>query len=228
MNTRFTDRADAGRALARRLLQLHLPEPIVVLALPRGGVPVAAEVARALKAPMDLLLVRKIGTPCQAELALAAVVDGDPPQIVINQPVWRNAALDAGYIEAQTQAALREISRQRAAYLGARARIEVAGCTAIVVDDGIATGTTLRAALKALRLRSPARLVLAVPVAPRDTLESLRAEVDQLVCLVQPEPFFAVGEHYVDFDQVDDREVVAALDAAYRSSPPAARSPKPD
>jgi putative phosphoribosyl transferase len=218
---RFTDRRQAGRALAVRLLQLQLPGPCVVLALPRGGVPVAAEIARALNAPLDLVLVRKIGTPWQPELALAAVVEGDPPQIVVDEPVRRSVAVEPGYIEAQAQVALREIARRRKAYLGARAPIDIAGCTAIVVDDGIATGTTLRAALQALRLRRPARLVLAVPVAPRDTLASLRAEVDQVVCLAQPQPFYAVGEHYVDFHQVDDSEVIEALEAVQGRLPPA-------
>jgi putative phosphoribosyl transferase len=214
MNARFVDRAAAGRALAERLRPLRLSPPCVVLALPRGGVPVAAEVARALKAPLDLLLVRKIGAPWQQELALAAVVEGNPPDIVVDEAVQRSVAVDAHYIDAQAQRQLREIARQRQTYLSGRPGVRVDGCTVIVVDDGIATGTTMRAALKALRRRRPAKLVLAVPVAPRDTLERLRPEVDELVCLATPQPFFAVGEHYVRFDQVDDAEVIAALDAA--------------
>ncbi len=220
MNRRFVDRAEAGRALAERLRALRLNPPWVVLALPRGGVPVAAEVARALKAPLDLLLVRKIGAPWQRELALAAVVEGDPPDIVVDEEVQRSAAVDAHYIEAQAQLQLREIARQRQVYLSGRPGVRVEGCTVIVVDDGIATGTTMRAALKALRRRHPAKLVLAVPVAPRDTLERLRPEVDELVCLATPQPFFAVGEHYARFDQVDDAEVIAALDAAGRGPGP--------
>ncbi len=220
MNRRFVDRAEAGRALAERLRALRLNPPWVVLALPRGGVPVAAEVARALKAPLDLLLVRKIGAPWQRELALAAVVEGDPPDIVVDEEVQRSAAVDAHYIEAQAQLQLREIARQRQVYLSGRPGVRVEGCTVIVVDDGIATGTTMRAALMALRRRHPAKLVLAVPVAPRDTLERLRPEVDELVCLATPQPFFAVGEHYARFDQVDDAEVIAALDAAGRGPGP--------
>ena len=220
MNRRFVDRAEAGRALAERLRALRLNPPWVVLALPRGGVPVAAEVARALKAPLDLLLVRKIGAPWQRELALAAVVEGDPPDIVVDEEVQRSAAVDAHYIEAQAQLQLREIARQRQVYLSGRPGVRVEGCTVIVVDDSIATGTTMRAALKALRRRHPAKLVLAVPVAPRDTLERLRPEVDELVCLATPQPFFAVGEHYARFDQVDDAEVIAALDAAGRGPGP--------
>lgn len=219
MSMRFADRAEAGRALAAQLLRLHLPAPIVVLALPRGGVPVGAEVARALGAPLDLLLVRKIGVPWQRELAVAAVVEGDPPQIVVEEEVQRSAGVDAQYIQAQAESELHEIARRRQVYLRGRAAVDVGARTAIVVDDGIATGTTVRAALKALRARHPARLVLAVPVAPADTLEALRGEVDQVVCLAQPEPFHAVGLHYVDFHQVDDDEVIAALDAAATTPP---------
>jgi putative phosphoribosyl transferase len=214
MSARFADRAAAGRQLAERLRALALPPPLLVLALPRGGVPVAAAVAQALQAPLDLLLVRKIGAPWQPELALAAVVEGDPPDIVIDEPVRRSLGADSGYIEAQARLQLREIARQRRVYLSGRAAVPVEGHTVIVVDDGVATGTTVRAALQALRRRHPAALVLAVPVAPRDTLQALSAQVDQLVCLQVPEPFFAVGEHYVHFGQVEDDEVVAALGVA--------------
>ena len=214
MRMRFADRDEAGEALAERLLGLHLPEPIVVLALPRGGVPVGAVVARALRAPLDLVLVRKIGAPWQPELAVAAVVEGDPPEIVVDDEVRRSMGVDAEFIETQAQRELLEIARRRHVYLQGRAPVDVRGRTVIVVDDGIATGTTMRAALKALRKRHPARLVLAVPVAPTDTLEAMRGEVDQVVCLEQPSAFHAVGEHYVDFHQVGDSEVIAALDAA--------------
>ena len=211
---RFSDRDEAGQALAERLRTLHLPEPIVVLALPRGGVPVGAVVARALGAMLDLVLVRKIGVPWQPELAVAAVVEGEPPEIIIDEEVRRSAGVDAEYIGSQAERELIEIARRRHLYLQGRAPADVDGRTVIVVDDGIATGTTMRAALKALRKRHPARLVLAVPVAPADTLRALRGEVDQVVCLAQPLPFHAVGEHYVDFHQVGDGEVIAALDAA--------------
>lgn len=216
MATRLQDRRQAGQLLGQRLLALQLPPPVVVLALPRGGVPVGAEVARALHAPLDLLLVRKIGAPWQKELALAAVVEGEPPDIVVDEAVRRSVAADAPYIEAQAQLQLHEIARQRQAYLRGRPSVAVQGCSVVVVDDGIATGTTMRVALKALRRRRPGRLVLAVPVAPRDTLQSLSAEVDQVVCLATPQPFFAVGEHYGCFDQVEDHEVIEALDRAGR------------
>jgi putative phosphoribosyl transferase len=224
MSKRFYDRAEAGRALAERLLTLRLPPPLVVLALPRGGVPVGAEVARALRAPLALVLVRKIGTPWQPELALAAVVEGDPPQIVVDEEVQRSVGDAGDYIQQQAQLELREIARRRQVYLRGRPAVEVEGRTVVVVDDGIATGTTMRAALKALRRRRPAKLVLAVPVAPRDTLQLLAAEVDQLVCLATPVPFRAVGEHYVEFPQLDDSEVIEALDAVQPPPPPAAQS----
>jgi putative phosphoribosyl transferase len=220
MRSGFDDRDQAGRLLAERLLALKLPPPLIVLALPRGGVPVAAWIARALKAPLDLLLVRKIGVPWQRELALAAVVDGDPPDLVIDDEVQRESGVGRDYIDAEMVNELREIERRRAAYLRGRAPLPVAGRTAIVVDDGIATGTTMRAALKALRRRKPARLVLAVPVAPPDTTAALAAEVDQLVCLEQPSPFWAIGAHYRDFHQVSDDEVLAALDSAAAPPPP--------
>ena len=220
MKPRFANRAEAARLLAERLLRLQLPKPIVVLALPRGGVPIGAVVARALGAALDLVLVRKIGAPWQPELALAAVAEGEPPEIVVDPDRGHRGSVEAGYIEAQARAALAEIARRREVYLQGRPRAEVAGCTAIVVDDGIATGTTMKAALKALRRRHPARLVLAVPVAPHDTLEALRDEVDQIVCLSQPFPFFAVGEHYAEFDQVDDAGVMEALNWAHRGPAP--------
>ncbi len=218
MNKSFTDRTEAGRALAQRLAHMALPPPIVVLALPRGGVPVGAEVALALNAPLDLLLVRKIGAPWQPELALAAVVDGQPPDIVVDDEMVALAGVDRDYIDAQARLQMHEIERRRRVYLQGRAPVSVEGATVIVVDDGIATGTTVRAALRALRHRRPARLVLAVPVAPGDTLAALRGEGCDIVCLAEPFPFHAVGLHYRDFHQVGDDEVLAALAAASRRS----------
>lgn len=218
---RLRDRQSAGRELAARLLtRPGLTDP-VVLALPRGGVPVAAEIARALRAPLDLVLVRKIGAPFNPEYALAALVDGDPPDLVIDEPARVAARVPLADIEAEATREKCELARRRQAYLGGRSPVPVAGRTAIVVDDGIATGTTMRAALKALRRRGPARLVLAVPVAPADTLRELSEEVDEVVCLRQPEPFHAVGPHYVDFHQLEDREVLEAL-ASVNAAPPRA------
>ena len=221
-NKAFANRTEAGRALARRLLDAALVPPLVVLALPRGGVPVAAEVARALGAPLDLLLVRKIGAPWQPELAVAALVDGDPPDIVVDETTSRMCGVDRDYIDRQAGLEMREIERRRRIYLAGRAAVPVAGATVIVIDDGVATGTTIRAAMKALRRRHPARLVLAVPVAPVDTVAELCAEADEVICLAQPEPFHAIGLHYGDFHQVSDDEVLAALRAAGPGAPAAA------
>lgn len=221
----FIDRADAGRQLAARLALEPLPPPIVVLALPRGGVPIGTEVARRLGAPLDLLLVRKIGAPGQRELAVAAVVEGEGPEVVIDEETLAASGASPVYVQQQAKLEWREIERRRGRYLQGRARPALAGATVVVVDDGIATGTTVRAALQALRRRAPGRLVLAVPVAPLDTVERLRTEVDQLVCLVMPAPFQAVGLHYRDFHQVEDDEVIAALDAAAGSA--TSGSPRP-
>jgi putative phosphoribosyl transferase len=210
----FVDREQAGHALAARLAGEHLMPPIVVLALPRGGVPVAVPIAQRLQAPLDLLLVRKIGAPWQSELAVAAVVDGGQPEVVIDEQTSAATGASRAYIDEQAQIEWREIERRRALYLRGRAPVPVRGATVIVVDDGIATGTTVRAALKALRRRGAACLVLATPVAPHDTLLQLRREVDRIVCLSEPYPFRAIGLHYVDFHQVSDDEVIAALDAA--------------
>lgn len=207
----FIDRHQAAQALAARLATEALTPPIVVLALPRGGVPIGAVIAQRLGAPLDLLLVRKIGAPWQRELAVAALVDGDPPELVIDEGVCAYAGASRDYVEAEAKVAAVEIARRRQLYLGGRPVVPVTGATAIVVDDGIATGTSMRAALRALRKRAPAQLVLAVPVAPADTLSALAGEVDRIVCLMQPEPFNAVGVHYIDFHQVSDEEVIAAL-----------------
>ncbi len=209
----FKDRADAGRQLAAAVKAKAYADS-VVLALPRGGLPVALEVARTIDAPLDLVLVRKIGVDFQPELAAAAVVDGDQPEIVINDDVVKAARVSQTYLDNQVQAKLAEIAERRHLYLKDRARAAIEGHTAIVVDDGIATGASIRAALHAMRRKQPARLVLAVPVAPAETLAALRDEVDDIVCLATPEPFYAIGAHYADFRQVPDDEVVALLAAA--------------
>jgi putative phosphoribosyl transferase len=213
----FRDRADAGRQLARHLMAYQQEKP-VVLALPRGGVPVGFEVAKALQAPLDLVLVRKIGAPRRPEFGLGAVVDGAHPQVVLNQEAIAQLGVPRDYLELEIHRQLEEIERRRRHYLAGRPPIDVAGRTAIVVDDGIATGGTVRAALKGLKRSNPARLVLAVPVAPRDTIERLAEEADDVVCLMMPEPFYAVGEHYDDFTQTSDTEVIALLDESRRWS----------
>ena len=210
---RFANRTEAGRALADRLRHLKDQRP-VVLALPRGGVPVGSEVANALGAPLDVVLVRKIGAPFQPELAIGAVVDGSRPEAVLNQSLIEECKVPESYLKAETARQLEEIERRRAVYLAARPRAEVAGHTAIVVDDGIATGATMEAALHATRRAGPKRLVLAVPVAPPDTIERLRPEVDEIVCLATPRNLGAIGAFYADFRQLDDEEVIRLLEAA--------------
>jgi putative phosphoribosyl transferase len=213
MGTNFRDRRDAGRALAVVLKRFASPET-VVLALPRGGAPVGFEVAEALQAPLDVLLVRKIGVPGHEELALGAVVDGSPPQVVVNENVRAMAPPPAGYLDAATERALSEIARRRVLYRKGRAPIDVRGRVVIVIDDGIATGATMKAALRGVRLNEPKRLVLAVPVAPGETIAELRAECDEAVCLETPEPFHAVGQYYGNFGQTSDDEVVMLLERA--------------
>lgn len=214
----LTDRRAAGRALAAALRARAPRPPLVVLALPRGGVPVAAEIAREFSVPLELLLVRKIGAPQHSELAAAAVVEGTPPDIVHDDETMAATGTTPAWIARQAAVEIAEIERRRRTYLRGRELPDVRGATVIVVDDGIATGTTVRAALVALRRRRPAHLILAVPVAPADTLARLRGEVDDIVCLHTPAPFRAIGLHYRDFHQLDDDEVLVILDAA--NAPP--------
>ena len=206
----FADRRTAGRQLAARLHNLRQDEPMV-LALPRGGVPVGFEVAQELDAPLDVLLVRKIGVPWQPELALGAVVDGADPQVLINEGLASELAIERSYIASETARQLSEIERRRRIYLGDRPPPALSGRTIIVVDDGIATGSTARAALRAVRKAGARRIVLAVPVAPEDTINQLRAEVDGIFCLLSPSPFIAVGAHYGEFPQLADADVIALL-----------------
>ncbi len=216
----FRDRAEAGRRLAERLLHLKGAEP-VVLALPRGGVPVALPIAEALGAPLDLLLVRKIGAPWQPELALGAVVEGDPPQTVVNDDILGEAGVRPGFVAREAARQLEEIGRRRRLWLHGRPAAPRRGRTAIVVDDGIATGATVRAALAALERTGAARRVLAAPVAPRDTAEALRKLCDEAVFLAEPADLGSVGAFYGDFRQLDDAEVVALLDRADKRGPAA-------
>ena len=209
----FRDRSDAGRQLAEQLRYLEHSQPLV-LALPRGGVPVGIEVASALHAPLDLLLVRKIGVPWHPELAAGAVIDGARPRTVINEDVVRTAGVSESDIARIVEAELAKIERRRRLWLSDRPHVSIAGHSAIVVDDGIATGASARVALEAVRAEEAARVVLATPVAPAETAEMLRAECDDLVCLATPEDFMAVGIYYEDFHQVDDQEVQELLQRA--------------
>ena len=209
----FSDRADAGRQLAARLAGVLLSDP-VVMALPRGGVPVAFEVARALNAPLDLVLVRKIGVPGYPELALAAVVDGERADLVLNDDIVAATGLGPEAISDLAAEQLDEIERRRRAYLSGRPPVAAAGRSVIIVDDGVATGASMRAALTAIRRREPKEIILAVPVAPSETIAALRPLVDHLVCLAMPDPFGSIGAFYTDFHQLSDAEVTGLLAAA--------------
>ena len=213
----FKDRTDAGEKLADRLAEMTLREP-VVLALPRGGVPVAAPVARRLGAPLDLLMVRKIGMPGAPELAAGAVVEGGAP--AFNEEMLRALRLSEADFEGEIAENRAEIEARQTRLRAGADRVPLAGRDAIVVDDGIATGATVRAALIALRARGPARILLAVPVAPPDTLADLGALADEMICLHTPDPFRAVSLHYRHFDQTDDETVAALLKAARNGESP--------
>jgi len=217
----FLDRADAGRRLASRLQKYQGQSP-VVLGIPRGGVPVAFEVARALQAPLDVIVVRKIGAPDEPELGIGAVVDGDHPDTVLNDKMVEELGVKRSYLDREVKRQIEEIHRRQLAYRGGRARVDLRDRTAIVVDDGIATGGSIRAALRGIRRAHPRRIVLAVPVAPAETINELRSEADDIVCLGTPPFFYAIGQFYRDFHQLRDDEVIGLL-AQVNSSTTAAR-----
>ena len=217
MMRRFRDRADAGRMLAARLAAYTYRPDVLVLALPRGGVPVGYEVARALGAPLDVYIVRKLGVPGYEELAMGAIATGGAP--VLNQEVVNSLHIPPSIIEAVAAREQRELERREHLYRGNRPPPAVRGRTVILVDDGLATGATMRAAIAALRRQQPARLVIAVPVASRETCDALRPEVDEVVCAMTPEPFHAVGLWYEDFAPTTDDEVRDLLDRAARAQP---------
>ncbi len=221
----FTNRREAGQQLAAALKKLHLESP-VVLALPRGGVPVGFEAARTLDAPLDIIVVRKLGAPGQPELGLGAIVDGDHPQSVLNEEIIQQLGVSPEYLKAEIENELKEIRRRQTAYRKGRAPVNVSGRTAIIVDDGIATGGSIRTALRGLRRLAPKKLVLAVPVAPPEAIQSLRPEADEIVCLLMPQFFYAIGEFYEDFSQTSDQEVIELLDAAHRRDPQAFSTPR--
>lgn len=206
----FQDRKDAGRQLAATLRPLK-GQDCVVLALPRGGVPVAAEVAEMLREPLDLLLVRKIGAPQNPELAIGSVIDGGTPIIVRDSELIRLTGTSTKTFDEICAQELAEIERRRKFYMGDRKPVSLAGKIAIVIDDGLATGNTMRAALHAARLRNPRMLIMAVPVAPKGIYEDFRGEADRIVCLATPEPFGAVGYFYHEFKPTTDAEVIQLM-----------------
>lgn len=211
----FQDRRHAGRALSEELRKYAGRNDVVVLALPRGGVPVAFEVARRLEAPLDLFLVRKLGTPGHRELAMGAIASGGVR--VLNDDVVRWYGIAQDDIDAVAQEEERELLRRELAYREGRDPAPVEGRVAILVDDGLATGSTMRAAVKAVRQRDPSRVVVAVPVGARDTCDELSAIADEVVCVGTPEPFSAVGQWYADFNQTTDDEVRRLLSEHARS-----------
>ncbi len=211
-NRTFRDRRAAGRRLAERLAPLQLDDP-VVLGLPRGGVPVAAEIAAALDAPLDVLLVRKLGAPCQPELAIGAVVSSDTTEVVLNDDIVARLGLTQADIDAERDRQLALLDKRRAIYRAARGPQPVEDRTAIVVDDGAATGATLRVALKGITRQRPRRLIAAVPVASEHAVDLLSEEADEVVTVRVPRAFGAVGVFYRDFSEVSDDEVVALLKA---------------
>ena len=210
----FRDRADAGRALAAALAEWREQADVLVLALPRGGVPVAYELASALALRLDLMLVRKLGTSGHKEMAMGAIASGGVR--VLNDDLIRDLYIPPTAIDAVAQKEALELQRRDLAYRGKRPAPAVAGQRVILVNDGLATGATMRAAIAAVRQQSPAHIVVAAPVAPVETLAMLRPLVDQLICLLTPAPFFSVGQWYRDFSQTTDEEVKTLLSKAWR------------
>lgn len=214
----FADRAEAGLLLAEQLAEMNLAAPLV-LALPRGGVPVGAQIARRLEAPLDVAFVRKLGAPGEPELAVGAVGAGVAPEIVLNARLVEELGVSAEFISSAVARELAAIEQRRRDYADVRPGVAPSSRTVIVVDDGVATGMTMQAALRSLRRQNPARLIVAVPVASRDALAMLQQEADDVVYLSAPRRFGSVGSFYRAFDQVSDADVATLLrDAATRGS----------
>jgi predicted phosphoribosyltransferase len=210
----FKDRRDAGKQLAQELSAYAGRSDVIVLALPRGGVPVAYEVARALNAPLDIFIVRKLGLPGHEELAIGAIASGGIR--VLNYDIVQALKIPQTMINTVTRQELQELDRRERAYRGDRPPPEVRGRTVILIDDGLATGASMRAAVAALRTKNPARIVVAVPTAAPETCAAFESEVDEIVCAMTPEPFYGVGRWYEDFSQTTDEEVRALLEEAAR------------
>jgi putative phosphoribosyl transferase len=210
---RFADRRDAGKRLAHALAPLigHPSSTPLVLALPRGGVPVAYEVARALAGQLELLLVRKIGAPGMPEFGIGAVVDGPVPQVVLNDNLVERFAVSPEYLASESAHQIKEMARRRSRYCGDRKPVQIRERTVVVVDDGIATGSTMAAALQACRQQEAARLLFAAPCAPHETFSTLLGMADDGICLLTPQLFRSVGDFYDDFTQTADEEVIALL-----------------
>jgi predicted phosphoribosyltransferase len=216
----FQDRYEAGRALGDELKEYADRPDVVVLGLPRGGMPVAFEVARMLNAPLDVFVVRKLGVPGQEELAMGAVATGGI--VVVNRDIVDAYRIPAFVVEAAAELETQDIVRRERLYRGTSADLDVAGRTVILVDDGLATGATMSAAVRAIKELHPARVVVAVPVAPLESVEELKQAADEVVCMEEPEPFFSVGQWYVEFGAIADDEVRELLS---RRTPRAAPAP---
>jgi len=211
----FRDRHEAGQLLAKELASLRGQKDVIVLGIPRGGVVVAYEVAKALQAPLDVYITRKIGAPYNPELAIGAVAsDGT---LVLDHTLIQRMGVPDDYVQAETERQRKEIERRLAAYRGSRPEPDLKDKTVILVDDGVATGATILASLRALKQRKPAQLILAVPVGPADTISLLSQEADRVVCLYTPEVFWAVGAFYAVFDQTSDAEVIQLLQESQQS-----------
>jgi putative phosphoribosyl transferase len=216
----FANRTKAGQELAMHLRKYANRDDVIVLGAPRGGVPVAFEVATELRAPLDVFVLRKLGVPGREELAFGAIASGGVR--TLERDIVEGLGITGLDIQRVTRAEEQELERRERAYRGGRPPLDVSGLTVILVDDGIATGSSMRAAIRALRQMKPARIVIAVPIAPVSTCNRLQSEADELVCLAMPQPFYGVGQFYGDFSQVSDEEVKELLDAAAqrRREPP--------
>jgi putative phosphoribosyl transferase len=214
----FANRTEAGQKLALRLKQYADHDYVIVLGAPRGGVPIAFEVATALRAPLDVFMLRKLGVPGREEFAFGAIASGGVR--IVDRDTVEALGISRADIERVTGTEEQELERRERAYRGGRPPLHVMGRIVILVDDGIATGSSMRAAILALRQMKPSRVVIAVPVAPAATCKRLQSEVDELVCLEMPEPFYGVGQFYDDFSQVSDEEVKDLLDSASRQREP--------
>lgn len=212
----FVNRNDAGRRLAEELAGYRNRSDVVVLGIPRGGVPVAFEVAKRLSAPLDIFLLRKLGVPGHEELAFGAIASGGVRWLDLE--VIRALRISDEAIESVTTAEVKELKRRERAYRGEQPPLNVKGKTVIVVDDGIATGSSIRAGIQALRQLQPARIVVAAPVAPIRTCNQLKSEADDVVCVLTPQSFYAIGQFYEDFSQVSDEEVLALLGKATQAA----------
>jgi putative phosphoribosyl transferase len=213
----FNDRADAGKRLAERLSEYANREDILILALPRGGVPVAFEVAKELNVKMDVFIVRKLGVPGNEELAMGAIASGNIR--VLNEDVIRSFHIPQKVIDEATANELRELERRERIYRRNRPTPKISGSTVILIDDGLATGATMHAAVAAVKSKNPAEVIIAVPVAAPDTCSAFRNDVDEVICVGTPEPFYGVGAWYEDFSQTTDKEVCELLDRAEKNKP---------